>query len=529
MSTPPDAPKYTQDQLIDVMRRGAAAEYLEYGREINPLLLLTIPATVAPITSEDIWQACCDNEDGDARLYIRLFRDRRVYDHKLEQWFIFDGHSWRQDKIDQVIGDMEEVINEYAEEAKRLGVSRAEAEREGRKDEADVIKRRIEEILKRIRHLRSLDRKKRVITLARSSAYSLAITGDDWDTRPDLLACPNGVLDLKTGQLRPGRPDDWIKTRILTPWEGLDEPCPKWEKFLLEIFDGDHDLVDYVHRLLGYALSASRTENVLPILHGQGRNGKTTMLETIMAILGPVSGPIQAETLLDQGRSQSGAAPSPDIVDLRGRRLVWASESGEGRRLNESRVKWLTGGDTLKGRPIHGKEIVEFKPSHTLFLLTNHKPHASGDDYALWKRIRLIPFKLSFVPDPKAENERPETKGLQELLLTEASGILAWLVRGCLKWQSDGLGMPESVRAATSEYQTDEDMIGTFIEDCTARDPGGMVSGTELYSAYRKWSEINGFRTLGSSRFGKAIKKRLEYEKHGLIFYKGIRIVEGYA
>lgn len=528
MSTEEDSkPKYTQDQLIEMMRRGAAGEYLEYGASDNPLLLLTIPAAVVPISPEEIWQTCLDNEDGDARLYIRIFRERRVYDHTLAEWFMYDKHAWRRDDIDQVMGDIEEVITCYAAEATRLGAERTKAEEKGASKLAEHLKYRADEIIKRIRQLRSLGRKERVVTLARMGAYSLAVTGKEWDTRPELLACPSGVLDLTTGEIRDGRPGDFIKCVIPTPWDGIDAPCPNWERFLLEVFDQDEDLVDYMHRLLGYAISGRRCEDILPILHGQGRNGKTTMLESIKAVLGPVSGPIQAETLLEQQRPQSGAGPSPDIVDLRGRRLVWASESGDGRRLNESRVKWLTGGDTLKGRPVHGKDMVEFKPTHTLLLLTNHKPHASGDDYALWKRIRLIPFTLSFVDNPEQDFERKADKGLQVRLLKEAPGILAWLVRGCLTWQAKGLGMPESVRAATVEYQGDEDMIGTFLDDCTTRDPHNLEKATDLYKIYRKWGESNGLRVMSSTRFGKAIKKRVECVKNGIMFYKGIRVKEG--
>ena len=317
-----------------------------------------------------------------------------------------------------------------------------------------------------VKELQRLRTKRNVLTLASVGRRSLGITGNEWDQHPWFLACPNGIVDLQTGKLRPGRQEDFVKTACPTPWRDFEARAPAWESFLADIFQADHELIDYVQRLLGYSITGLSTEHIFPILWGGGRNGKGTLLEALAHLLGPLAGPVKAEMLLEQGRTRSSAAPDSDIMGLRGRRLAWASETDEGRRLNAGRLKWFCGGDILCGCAPFGKREVQFKPTHTLFLLTNHKPKADPCDYALWARIHLIPFILSFVDEPRQENERKRDPYLAERLHAEASGILAWLVRGCLAWQREGLKPPDMVRAATEEYREGEDDIARFISEC---------------------------------------------------------------
>ena len=185
-------------------------------------------------------------------------------------------------------------------------------------------------------------------------------------------------------------------------------PAPRWEKFTLEIMDGDRDRAAYLKRQLGYGISGLTVEHDLTILWGpEGRNGKSSLLEAIGYVLGPLAGPIPGEMLLEQKYPRSPAAPSPDIMVLRGKRLVWASETDEGKNINAGKVKLLTGGDTLTGRDPFGKRQVKFEPTHKLLLLTNFRPHVNPNDNALWERIHLVEFKISFVDRPAGPNQRP--------------------------------------------------------------------------------------------------------------------------
>jgi len=209
---------------------------------------------------------------------------------------------------------------------------------------------------------------------------------------------------------------------------------------------------------------------------------------------------------------------------LRGLRIAFASENDEGRRFSPSRVKWLSGGDTLVGRSPHDRYETHFTPTHTLILLTNHKPHAPADDFAFWERVHLIPFDLSFVNrKPVADNERPADKHLPEKLRAEASGILAWMVRGCLAWQDKGLDPPRIVRDATADYRREEDILGDFIDECCFLDPSAEIQSSKLYTAFCDWWEQNvSKKTLSQKKFGKMMTKRFKREKKGTYKYFGL-------
>jgi putative DNA primase/helicase len=211
-------------------------------------------------------------------------------------------------------------------------------------------------------------------------------------------------------------------------------------------------------------------------------------------------------------------------MSLRGKRIVWASESDEGRPLDISRLKWLSGGDTLVGRNVFGKKPVEFKPTHTPFLLTNNKPRITPDDYAVWDRIHLIPFNYKFVNDPKAPDERKRNPNLKRELMSESSGILAWLVKGAVEYFQHGLNPPNIVLEATKEYRENEDIVGQFIKDCCLPSTEDRVQAGALYDSYKRWCEANGYEALGTVKFSKRISKDFQKVKKGVVYYIGIKL-----
>ena len=340
------------------------------------------------------------------------------------------------------------------------------------------------EILKRIGKLHARQRKENVLTLAAAGDGSLGITGEEWDTDPWVIGCPNGVICLKTGELRQGKPGDYIKTVANTEWTGIDTPCPAWERFLAEVFNGDAEIITYIQTLLGYGLIGDTPLHIIPILWGRGRNGKGTLLEIVKYILGPYAFKAEAEMLLDQKSAKAPNAHNSGILALQGKRIVWTSEVDEGRRFNAAKVKELVGGDTLSGRAAYGRDHKEFRPSHLLLLLTNTKPTANSADYALWQRIHLIEFGISFVENPTGTTEKPADLKLAEKLKAEGPGVLAWMVRGCLRFNREGLKVPDQVRAAVARYRAEEDIIGNFIaERCIEKDSAETPKGV-LYQAY---------------------------------------------
>jgi len=508
---------YDDAELDDI-----ASQVNQIVEQEEKIYLIPTSTTQSGIAPSIILECLNSNEDGDARLFIELHKNRFCFDHSIERWFKWRGHYWKEDLVGEVYSGFDAIIAQYAKETTRQCDLRIAAAKINQgKDEPGKVEKKL---LDRIRDLQTLYRKKNVLILASRGTHALGITGNEWDRNPWLLGCSNGVIDLKTGELRRGDATDFIKTVSPTEWKGLNEPASVWERFLMDILAEDREKVEYLQRVFGYAITGLTTEHFIPILWGShGRNGKGTLLETIKSVLGLFAGPIPAEMLLNDGRVRSSAGPSPDIMLLRGRRIAWASETEEGRRLAVEKVKLLTGADTLTGRAPHAKYIIEFRPSHTLFLLTNHKPGIPANDYAMWDRVHLVSFALSFVDEPEKLFERKRDPLLPEKLKQEASGILAWLVRGCLEWQRIGLNPPDSVKQATAQYREDEDILGLFVSECTAPDSSENVRAIKFYGAYKKWCEMFGHKHLGGKKFGERISELFPKESDAKgKYYKGI-------
>jgi len=273
--------------------------------------------------------------------------------------------------------------------------------------------------------------------------------------------------------------------------------CPKFLAFLDWAMAGDETLVRFLQRAAGYSLTGSTVERMLLILFGEGKNGKSTLLEVLRDILGDYAMRTPTDTLLDK-RDSSGI-PN-DIARLRGVRFVSASEAEEGQRLAEAKIKDLTGGDTISARFMRS-EFFEFMPRFKLWLSTNHKPIIRGTDEAIWDRVKLVPFLVRI---PVEERD----KHLKEKLLAESSGILNWAIQGCLDWQRDGLGEPKAVVDATKGYRQEMDVLGAFFDDrCIVR-PDMKVTAKGLYAAYTSWCEANGERQLSQIAIGKRLAER---------------------
>jgi putative DNA primase/helicase len=484
-----------------------------------------------PKHSETILKALRENEDGDAYLFIKTFKDRYCYDHAADQWYYWNDHYWRLDKIDHTVRLVRQIVDMYTDQKIYEVLSAQKAEKDGDNKKAVQHKSIAKLLDDRIQSLGTMKRKNNIIKLARSGVGSLGITGEEWDQQPYLLPCKNGVVDLRTGEFGPGRPGDYLKTECPTKFESLDTPCPQWETFMLSVFGGRADMAAYMRRLLGYSIAGLTTEHIYPILWGaDGRNGKGTMIEIVKHVLGGLAYKAPQGFLLQQGHQNNSSGPDANIMALRGARLVWCSETNEGDRLDTAKLKELVGGDTLSARPPYGRRQVEFRPTHTLFHLLNQRPRVPANDPALWKRVHLIPFEFTFIeePDPKKPNQMKADKDLPDKLKTEASGILAWLVRGHIEWSEFGLLPPKSVCDATDNYRCDEDIIGHFIvECCITGDEGYRVTPKDLYAAYRKWCEEVGHNALAKKRFIDNMKDRFKIVKNDVIFFYGVGLLNG--
>ncbi len=337
-----------------------------------------------------------------------------------------------------------------------------------------------------------------MVALAEGSP-ELATGSEDWDADPWLLNVANGTLDLRTGVLSPHSAGDLLSTRSPVVHDP-DATCPTWDRFMAEVTRGDSELAGVLQRAVGSSLTGVCSDQVMFVLHGAGRNGKSTFLEVILELVGRDLG-IRAERalLLRRGRT-SGGGPTGGQADLYRRRLVVTSETGAGDRLDESLVKDLTGGDRIRARQPHGRNF-EFAPTHHIWMATNHLPRITGTDTGIWRRIQLIPFAAS-IP-----NERIDPH-LGIKLLAELPGILNWAVQGCLDWQASGLGSAEVITAATAHYRDDQDLLGVFLDERCTLDAASTVAAADLYADYRTWAETGGLHPLSKIAFGRLLAQR---------------------
>jgi putative DNA primase/helicase len=317
----------------------------------------------------------------------------------------------------------------------------------------------------------------------------LACEASDLDADPLLLGLPSSVLELGTGNNRPHRPADRI-----TKTAGCDfDPnatAARWERFVAEIMDNDADLIAYLQCLMGYALSGERGEHLLPIFWGNGANGKSTLAGAVLAAFGDYGGAAPPGLLIQRG----GNDHPTSLASLQGLRFVVASETGEGGKLNEEQVKLLTGGDRIAARRMR-MDFYEFKPTHQLFLQSNHRPRVTGTDEGIWRRVRLIPFTVKIDAD-KRDPQLPKT------LMAELPGILAWCWRGWQRYRVEGFKTPAAVQSATTEYRDASDQIGEFIADTCELVAGISTPAADLYRAYDQWAIANGERARPMREFG---------------------------
>ena len=412
------------------------------------------------------------------------------------KWLVWDGQRWEVDDKLQV--------NNLAR-----GVNKHFLERASKEDDPKTQNLLID-------YARSAAAATRMNAFLSLVKAQVGVSPDELDADLMLLNTPVGTVDLTTGEIKAHERKDKITRITKASCENLDVTCPRWTLFLREILSGDSETIDFMQRAIGYALTGEIRENVLFIMHGDGANGKTTLVETVMHVLGDYAKSAAPDLLL-QRRNESHPT---GVADLMGARFVSSVEVDDGRRLNESLVKRLTGRDTIKARFMR-QDFFDFIPSHKLFLAVNHRPEIQGTDKGIWRRIRLVPFEVEIA-------EEKQDPKLLDKLIEEAPGILAWAVSGCLKWQQSGLGMPSAVKEASQAYREESDVVGRFIDECCQIDESYKITKRELYDFYKEWCEKNGERHQTSKKFGGLIKKRRQFnEKRGRVDDKVVRFWVG--
>jgi putative DNA primase/helicase len=307
----------------------------------------------------------------------------------------------------------------------------------------------------------------------------MSVSISDFDANPYLINCKNGVLNLKTKGLVEHSPDQLHLKKANASYK-LDATCPRWIKFLEEIFDNDAQLIKYVHIALGYSIMGLTTEHCFFLCHGNGRNGKGTLLETIGYVLGDYALTAEFDTFLHKDISNVRVKEAK--ANLKGKRFVIASETSDSTRMNEALIKTLTGGDKLVGAKLYGDNF-EFDPTHTIWLACNHMPAIKDATIAMWERVKAIPFIKNFL-DEAQDKQLKDTLQQQE-----CDGIFKWLVDGAYEYLQNGLpGTPDVVKQATQEYRDINDKLSIYIRENPIRDGVSMNLLTErVYDDYGRW------------------------------------------
>ena len=481
--------------------------------------------TTLPVTNKVVLRALQENMDGDAFLLIKLLKDRYTYDHATKDWYYWNDHFWRLDKVNHIMTLIKEVIDLYGTQKIYEMFCLKKAKSDGDEEAEKSHKYLVKMLTERINGLRTLKRKKEVLAIACNGLRSLGVTGEKWDMNPMLLGCRNCCINLGEGIAEPGDPHDYIKMVSPIEWKSWDTPCINWRQFLSQMFNNDQEVVNYIQRLFGYAITGLNTEHIFPIFWGpEGRNGKGTLFETLKFVLGDFAYKVPSNFFIEQTIRGGTTAPDAVMGNFFGKRLAWGSETNERDRLNVAKLKEMVGGDTITARLPYAKRPVEFSPTHLLVIITNMRPKVPANDMALWRRIHLIPLVNSFVdvPNPAKPHEFKADKMLLSRLKQEASGILAWLVEGCMLWQRDGLNPPKSINDATNEYRANEDIIGDYIKECCyEREAKSLkIEVKEFYNSYKNWCEDVGHRPMAKKRFFDDIKTRFQsHRSNGKRYY----------
>ena len=431
---------------------------------------------------------------------IRHYFKGRIWYALGAGWILWTGKFWRPDPTNEgaiATGFVDTLSRRIAQEASQVTRKASEeADSERRKS----LMAQAEALLK---WAVQSENAQVIASGLKLSKHALLIEYRTLNADPWLFNVQNGTIDLRTGTLHPHNPADLIT--FLSPVEyDPGATCPNWERFISEVFNGDREMVAFIQRGLGWSLTGVVKERALFFLYGDtGKNGKTTLVEAFMKLVGDCGESsygygrkVGADTFM---RSRNSEDNQRKAATLAGPRFICTSEVDEEHRLNEQLIKDITGGDTLEGRRLY-QEAFTFKPQFKPWMYGNHKPEIRGTDDAIWSRVRMVPFEVSF--------KGREDLDLPAKLEAELPGILNWAIQGCLDWQRHGLQPPAKVQAATDAYRAEMDVFGPFISECCVVHRHAEVWANQLYSAYRQWCVDNGVKEQNQQKFGRYLTSK---------------------
>lgn len=412
---------------------------------------------------------------GNAERFVKAAGGRIRYVHKWSRWVVYQDGRWVLDTGDALV----------TEAARQLaaGMFKVAAAHDGQARD---------DLWKWARHSETASAIAAMIRLARG-IDGVLVDHALLDANPWILNVRNGTVDLRTGHLRSHDPADLLTMQAPVDFDP-SAVAPLWDR-CLERWQPDGSVRDFLQRAAGSGVAGVPVERFF-VSHGDGGNGKSKFFGAIAKVLGPYYA-IPHKSLLVQQRHEQHDTVRADLFRTR---LLVGAETDEGARLDEAKVKDLTGGEEIKGRRMR-EDLWAFSPSWSLFLHTNHRPRVRDTTESIWRRVRLIPWTVT-IP------ERERDDALAEKLAAEASGILNWLIDGCIQWQRRGFDEPASITEATAAWRDEEDVVGRWLQDCTI--PGSTLSApaAALRESFEQWCHANGERALSAKALGSELKHR---------------------
>lgn len=401
--------------------------------------------------------------------FSEWLKGKALYVIEAKRWMIWNGRYWEADLCNSI----QSLAFNYVQDVKSALVER------GSVNDA--------------RDLSSYESINRLQNISSFASTRLSVSASLFDVDQMILATVSDWVNLETGNAH--TPDPNILVSKATQVSYCEHAtCPRFEQFVDDIFEGDAELISFVRRAVGYSLTGSTAEQCMFIMIGDGANGKSTFTNVVNHLLGTYGTTAAAQTLIAQG----GTSIGDDLVDLAGARLITVSETEEGQSLAEAKIKQMTGGDTLKGRPLYGS-YVEFQIIGKLWLATNSLPQINNSDHGIWRRIMAIPFNRTF-------SVAEQDKRLQSKLMTELPGILNWAIQGCLEWQQEGLNPPSVVTEQVAEYRTSMDSVSHYLRDECEFGADYSYSASQFYCAYRNWCLAVGKKPKNQTTFKRALE-----------------------
>ena len=438
------------------------------------------------------------DDTGNADRFIDRYGNLYKYSYIANKFYIYDGMKW---KIDDK-GSIRKLIDEMIESIKDEKIIHGD----------DVTEEEAREFFQKYyKKTRGTQAKKNIMN---ELMHRRPATPDDFDRDDMLINVANGYIDLTSRELYKHDINKMFSQITNTDYTEKMQPAV-WLDFLNDIFAGDQKVIRYIQKALGYSLTGSTREQIMFILFGKGRNGKSIFVEVISEILGDYSNNMQAKSLMVKKNDNVNT----DIARLSKARFVTSSEPNEGFRFDEGLIKQLTGGDKVTARFLYAEEF-EYTPKFKIWVSTNHKPIIRGTDDGIWRRLVLIPFDVQ-IPEEKVD------KDLKYKLLREAPAILNWMAEGAYMWMQEGLAMPEKLKEAVQKYRNEMDTLGQFIEDCCKVDKNSSEKVSNLHQAYKTWSNDNltSTKVLGMKSFSQKMEERFVKEsRRDANYFIGIEI-----